>query len=78
MVAVYIIKFLHYSNSVVNFIVYPLRINEFKETLVNLFPWKRGEQMSQFSRGITVLSTTTFTGPFHSSSFDPTEETSQL
>lgn len=80
MVAVYIIKFLHYSNSVVNFIVYPLRINEFKETLVNLFPWKRGEQMSQFSRGITVLSKTTFTGPFHSSltSFDPTEETSQL
>lgn len=78
MVAVYIIKFLHYSNSVVNFIVYPLRINEFKETLVNLFPWKRGEQMSQFSSGITVLSMTTLTGTFHSLSFDPTEETSQL
>ena len=78
MVAVYIIKFLHYSNSVVNFIAYPLRINEFKETLVNLFPCKRGEQMSQFSSGITVLSMTTLTGTFHSLSFDPTEETSQL
>ena len=78
MVAVYIIKFLRYSNSVVNFIVYPLRINEFKEALVNLFPWKRGEQMSQFSSGITVLSMTTLTGTFHSLSFDPTEETSQL
>lgn len=78
MVAVYIIKFLRYSNSVVNFIVYPLRINEFKETLVNLFPWKRGEQMSQFSSGITVLSMTTLTGTFHSLSFDPTEETWQL
>ena len=34
LVIVYVIKLLHFSNSVINLIIYPLRIPEFKEALV--------------------------------------------
>lgn len=77
-VTVYIIKFLHFNNSLINIIIYPLRIPEFKEALLHLLPWKRNEDISQLNVGVSVLSMTTIIDTFYSLGFDPIQQTSRL
>lgn len=81
--SVYVIKLLHFSNSLINIIIYPSRIPEFKEALVNLLPSfrflrQRHQESYHLNSGISVLSMTTILDSFYSLGFDPTEQTSYL
>ena len=82
-VSVYVIKLLHFGNSLINLIIYPLRIPEFKETLVHLLPScrclrQREQDSYHLNSGISVLSMTTIKDSFSILGFDSTEQTSQL
>lgn len=79
---VYIIKLLHFSNSLINIIIYPLRIPEFREALVNLlssFSFLRcRHQSSELNAGTSVLSMSTIIDSFHPLGVDMTEQITSL
>lgn len=81
--SVYVIKLLHFSNSLINIIIYPLRIPEFKEALVHIFPSfgcfrQRHQGRYRMPGGISVISMTTVMDSFSPLGFDAAEQTSYV
>jgi len=81
--SVYVIRLLHYSNSLINIIIYPLRIPEFKKALLHLFPSfgclrQRHRGRYRIHGGISVISMTTAIDSFSLLGFEATEQTSYL
>lgn len=81
-VFVYVIKLLHFSNSLINIIIYPLRIPDFREALVQLLPslscFRRSYQCHQLDSGVSVLSMTTIIDSFNLVGIDPKEQVTAL
>ena len=81
-VFVYVIKLLHFSNSLINIVIYPLRIPDFREALVQLLPslscFRRNCQCHQLTYGNSVLSMTTITDSFNPLGIDPKEQVTSL
>ena len=70
--SVYIIKLFHFSNSLINIVIYHLRIPEFRENFYNFLHitccscTKCFYQTNHLDPGISVISVTTIIGPFES------------
>ena len=83
LVSIYVIKLLHYSNSLINIIIYPLRIPEFKDALLHLLPSleclrQRHRGKHRIHGGISVISMTTVIDSFSLLGFEAMERISYL
>lgn len=82
--SVYIIKLFHFSNSLINIVIYHLRIPEFRENFCNFLRitccscTKCFYQTNHLDPGISVISMTTIIGPFESLGNNETEQVTSL
>lgn len=81
---VYIIKLFHFSNSLINIVIYHLRIPEFRENFCNFLHitccscTKCFYQTNHLDPGISFISMTTMIGPFESLGNNETEQVTSL